>query len=91
MQYSISGPGGRPGEKQNNKIHLLKFQLSKHCLIKHYTSNKNQKKKVYPFKKIREVLRGITNNCHLTHPSPNGKPLQKQYVLLEDMVGVQRL
>lgn len=45
MQYSISGPGGRPGEKQNSEINLLKFQLSKHFFIKHYISNEMRKKK----------------------------------------------
>lgn len=44
MQYSISGPGGRPGENKNSEIHLLKFQLSKHCLIKLYIPNEMRKK-----------------------------------------------
>lgn len=88
MQYSISGPGGRPGENKTSEIHLLKFQLSKHCLIKPYIPNETRKKK-YP-SLLRKVLSGIRNNCHLTHSSPNDKPLQKQHILLNDMFGVQR-
>lgn len=50
MQYSISGPGGRPGKKQNSKINLLKFKLSKHCLIKHDIPNEMRRKKlICPF------------------------------------------
>lgn len=41
-------------------------------------------------KNVRKILSGITSYCHLTHSSPNGKPLQKQYILLNDMIGVQR-
>lgn len=46
MQYSISGPGGRPAEKET-KIDLLEFQLSKSCLIKHYIPNEMREKKKY--------------------------------------------